>query len=1580
MAGATLVAVTTENATSVTVDNDKFEVADGNLKLKDDMSLDFEEAEGGTVAVTITASGDGESATHTVTVTINDLNEGPTIEVADGETPDGMPASSTVDEANAGAILGAITLSDPDGGQTHTLTVTGDDRVVTKQDDAGGWWLALADGESFDFETDGASIMVTVTVTDSGDPAMSASTDVTITINNVNEAPEVAEDAEVADMSFVGGAENTMEVDLKALFSDPDGDRLTYSLSDNAPEWLTLSVTTSGSGDDQTIMGTISGTPPAGADATVDDVSIIATDDGGESSEVMFDVIVDAANDAPTRLELRVRDDDLIVRVTEVDVGENEDGAVLGTVVVRDPDDERHPHGMHEFSFMVDDAADDRFEVSDDGKLKLKDDVSLNYEDGSTIVLTLTAKDMYVTAPGEDDEDTRESISLDITITVTDGSGGSADGPKANEIGDWWVTVDEDLDAEDVLKGDWLSFRLRIDGLDNNPAFSDEDGQTLTFSLADDAPAWLQIDEKGRFTNKAGMIPDPGAYEITVIATDPDGNTAEGSFTLAVAVGDLDDSDNDRPDIRDVIEYDYTEGDGGRMVAEFAVRDEDLQIAPHPYGTLNVTITSATQEGGRNVKALFKLVEVEGDPDNDPNTTQYQIWTKSAAELAVDDKGKALPAARVPKPLDYEQGDEVDIMVSVTDAPRTASITGRTDTRTITVDIDDAADEMPVFWADATRGVQTRDAKTMMTTTTFTYDQQEDNKEIIILPLAAVWIDPDTDTDDLRFEVDGTGSLPDWVDVYGPQEWQNIDRRVDDINSGHYSGDDDDMVVAIVIDRTAATGDNESTGKGLASFTLTARDPEGNSATETISFNVTDQAVDITTDEDNPVVTINGDPNGIGSLTMSFDAAQDPDLSSADDAVAVLYTWSSIAAGTDGEFGTADDEETVISVSSTPQPLRLDAQGAGGAGTPPDRVNDYEGQKIKATVQYYEVDPAQDNKFIDEATYSAETDAVEQEAATARTGVSFEVTTDASGLLVDITATGDARSATGATGNVRLQASENGESGWLNVATGNADTSSAPVTDVDLDVDANGDGTTTTGDGGGLYYRVVYTDDDDNTHMFNVGRLGSLSDPTTTGGSTAGILGATVGTPLDVGGTIRVATEGNDADVQWQVRDSATSPWMDIDGATGVALDVTGAYANKDLRAKVTYTGDDNPATTDVNEDGWPIWVEYTGVIDVAGRANVPPVTSQATHEIRIEMPPAANPGDRISVSHMEGSVADLFFDSDGDDLTYSITAVTRGPSTTTTPTAGTVATDVLLQDGVYRVSWNELADDGVTVVRLPQVQQALTVDQDTGALTYFTNLNQRHDSDDTDGQGNFLTFTITATDNAANTATPPTATLTVRINVAPTEIAFTDSGGTAVNLGAGTTADPAHAVLDPTDSTTAFAVAENVKNQAEVNLGTIDVIDQNLVTDSFGTHTWKVSDSRFEVREEATTDNNGSTFVLWLKEGASFDYEKDGDKMGTLTVTLTATDGGDLSKSGKFTIQITDVAEDPPPPVTPVTPADPTTPGLKDDSNGLDEDGPVVPPPDPGAFIDEDDFIGLHIEDDLLDQFVISIDDIDIA
>ena len=209
--------------------------------------------------------------------------------------------------------------------------------------------------------------MVTVTYTDSWQISMATSTDVTVTVDDVNEGPDVAEDG-VPDAVFVGGEENSMTVDLKALFTDPDGDTLTYRLSDNAPDWLTFSVTTSGSGADQTIVGTISADSdkvPADMTDSIDGVSIIAMDAGGETAEATFDVVVDEENAAPTRLDLRVTEEDgVVVRVTALEVAENAKGAVLGSLRVHDEDDARHPHGQHDYTFEVDgeDEDDDRFD------------------------------------------------------------------------------------------------------------------------------------------------------------------------------------------------------------------------------------------------------------------------------------------------------------------------------------------------------------------------------------------------------------------------------------------------------------------------------------------------------------------------------------------------------------------------------------------------------------------------------------------------------------------------------------------------------------------------------------------------------------------------------------------------------------------------------------------------------------------------------------------------------------------------------------------------------------------------------------------------------------------------------------------------------------------------------------------------------------------------------------------------------------------------------------------------------------------------------------------------------------------
>ena len=168
------------------------------------------------------------------------------------------------------------------------------------------------------------------------------------------------------------------------------------------------------------------------------------------------------------------------------------------------------------------------------------------------------------------------------------------------------------------------------------------------------------------------------------------------------------------------------------------------------------------------------------------------------------------------------------------------------------------------------------------------------------------------------------------------------------------------------------------------------------------------------------------------------------------------------------------------------------------------------------------------------------------------------------------------------------------------------------------------------------------------------------------------------------------------------------------------------------------------------------------------------------------------------------------------------------------------------------------------------------------------------------------------------------------------------------------------------------------------------------------------VEDARFEVTPNGGTrtdsDSDGSTWEIRVKEGESFDYESTDNPMGVVTIKVTATDKGGYSVDAYFTIEITDVATgtgDTAGNKNPGDPQyqkpsdgesggssdpdleDPTVEGLEDADGDIDsEDGPVIEPPkDGGAFIDEDDLIGLTIDDDLLGDFVLAIDDgIDIA
>ncbi|MBO6543292.1 MAG: cadherin repeat domain-containing protein, partial [Alphaproteobacteria bacterium] len=95
---------------SFTVDDARFEIVDGQLKLRPGVSFNHEVNP--QVAVTITVTDEaGLSFEQSFTLTVGDVNEGPT---------DISLSNASVAENAAGAVVGTLSTTDVDAGDTHT--------------------------------------------------------------------------------------------------------------------------------------------------------------------------------------------------------------------------------------------------------------------------------------------------------------------------------------------------------------------------------------------------------------------------------------------------------------------------------------------------------------------------------------------------------------------------------------------------------------------------------------------------------------------------------------------------------------------------------------------------------------------------------------------------------------------------------------------------------------------------------------------------------------------------------------------------------------------------------------------------------------------------------------------------------------------------------------------------------------------------------------------------------------------------------------------------------------------------------------------------------------------------------------------------------------------------------------------------------------------------------------------------------------------------------------------------------------------------------------------------------------------
>ncbi|MFG5382767.1 cadherin-like domain-containing protein, partial [Yoonia sp. R2-816] len=316
----------------------------------------------GTFDLMVTASDGTSDISDTFTLEIVAVNDAPVVS--------GSVDLGGIDEDSARTITEAELLahaSDADGDSLSVTSVSVNASVGTIELVADGQWLftPVLDLNGDDFE-----MSFVVSDGESETPGTAI-----LDLWSKEDAPEVnnsiADHASDEDMPVL----LTLPEDT---FADVDSDELTLTATQDdgsdLPDWLAFDGATR----------TFSGTPPADFNGMFD--LTVTASDGTYDAFDTFTLGITPVNDAPEDIAL-----------TGSEVQERDEGAVIGTLSVSDPD------VGDTFTYSVD---DDRFEVLD-STLKLKDDVSLDYESEPQVVVTVTATDTG-------DLSTSETFTLDV--------------------------------------------------------------------------------------------------------------------------------------------------------------------------------------------------------------------------------------------------------------------------------------------------------------------------------------------------------------------------------------------------------------------------------------------------------------------------------------------------------------------------------------------------------------------------------------------------------------------------------------------------------------------------------------------------------------------------------------------------------------------------------------------------------------------------------------------------------------------------------------------------------------------------------------------------------------------------------------------------------------------------------------------------------------------------------------------------------------------------------------------------------------------------------------------------------------
>ena len=553
--------------------------------------------------ITITATDDGEgalTATQTFTIVVTPVNDAPTI------------TSTAVTEATEDvAYTYEITTEDIDG-DLVTVSATGLPS-----------WLTLTDNTLSGTPTEGETgSEITITATDDGEGALTATQTFTIVVTPVNDAPTITSTA-------VTEATEDVAYTYEITTEDIDGDLVTVSAT-GLPSWLTLTD------------NTLSGTPTEGEIGS--EITITATDDGDGTltATQTFTIVVTPVNDAPTITSTAVTEATEDVAYTYEITTEDIDGDLVtvsatglpswltltdntlsGTptegetgseiTITATDDGEGALTATQTFTIVVT-PVNDAPTITSTAVTEATEDVAYTYEittediDGDLVTVSATGLPSWLTLTDNtlSGTPTEGEIGSEITITATD------DGEGALTATQTFTIVVTPVNDAPTITSTAVTEATEDVAYTYEITTEDIDGDLVTVS-ATGLPSWLTLTD-----NTLSGTPTEGEIgsEITITATD-DGEgalTATQIFTIVVTPV------NDAP---------VAVADTATVLEDAATTSIDVLAndTSEEEGTLILTLVSTPGTG--TVSINLDGVSVDYTPSADFNGTEVITYTVS---------------------------------------------------------------------------------------------------------------------------------------------------------------------------------------------------------------------------------------------------------------------------------------------------------------------------------------------------------------------------------------------------------------------------------------------------------------------------------------------------------------------------------------------------------------------------------------------------------------------------------------------------------------------------------------------------------------------------------------------------------------------------------------------------------------------------------------------------------------------------------------------------------------------------------------------------------------------------------------